>query len=67
MTQYREIMRMSAGTFSQRAISNALGVSRNTIARTLSRAKEAKLSWENIEREGMTEDQIASLLFPKAK
>ncbi len=67
MTQYREIMRMSAGTFSQRAISNALGVSRNTIARTLSRAKGAKLSWEDIEREGMTEDQIASILFPKAK
>lgn len=67
MTQYREIMRMGAGAFSQRAISNALGVSRNTVASTLARASERKLSWQDIEQGGLTEDQVASILFPKAK
>ncbi len=67
MTQYREIMRMGAGAFSQRAISNALGVSRNTVASTLARASERKLSWQDIEQGGLTEDQVATILFPKAK
>lgn len=67
MTQYREIMRMTAGMFSQRAISDALGVSRNTVATTLNRAREQQLSWEDVERQALTEDQLAAILFPKAQ
>ena len=67
MTKYREIMRMSAGAFSQRAIATALGVSRNTVSHTLKRAQGANLAWEDVERDALTENQLAGILFPKTE
>lgn len=67
MTHYREILRMQAGGFSQRKIAEALQLSRNTVAKTISRAREQSLNWPAIERQGLTEGQLAVQLFPQAQ
>ena len=67
MTKYREILRMSVGGFSQRVIAATLSVSRNTVAKTLKRAREQKLSWDHVEQQRLSEKQIADLLFPSKK
>ena len=65
MTQYREIIRMaSAGIFNQREIAQSLKLSRNTVARTLAKARTCNLTWARIEAEDLKEDQIGALLYP---
>ena len=65
MTQYREIIRMaSAGIFNQRETAQSLKLSRNTVARTLAKARTCNLTWARIEAEDLKEDQIGALLYP---
>jgi hypothetical protein len=67
MTKYREVLRMSAGGFSQRVIASTLSISRNTVASTLKRAREQNLDWEAVEQQRLSEKDIANLLFPDRK
>ena len=67
MTKYREVLRMSAGGFSQRVIASTLSMSRNTVASTLKRAREQNLDWEAVEQQRLSEKDIANLLFPDRK
>ena len=67
MTKYREILRMSAGGFSQRTIASTLSISRNTVTSTLKRAEKKKLDWQTVAQQRLSEKQIADLLFPPKK
>ena len=67
MTHYREILCMQAGGFSQRKIAEVLQLSRNTVAKTISCVREQSLNWLAIERQGLTEGQLAVQLFPQAQ
>lgn len=60
MTQYREIIRMAAaGIFNQREIAESLRLSRNTVSRTLKKAKESDLTWTRIDA-----DELNGYIYP---
>lgn len=63
MTNYREILRLHSRGISQRSIAESCGCSRNTVAKTLARAKEVGLKWPL--EDGMTDADLESRLFPK--
>ncbi len=65
MTKHREILRMANESFSQRQIASALRVSRNTVRNTLMTAKEQGLSWQVIQKQGLLESQVRTLLYPQ--
>ena len=68
MTQYREIIRMAAaGIFNQREIAESLRLSRNTVSRTLKKAKESDLTWTRIDADELNEDQVRAMLYPPTK
>ena len=68
MTQYREIIRMAAaGIFNQREIAESLKLSRNTVSRTLKKAKESDLTWTRIDADELNEDQVRAMLYPPTK
>lgn len=64
MTQYREILRLTAMGLSQRNILNSVGCSQKTVVKVQRRARELKLSWplDNT----MTDAVLEETLFPKA-
>lgn len=64
MTQYREILRMANESFSGRLIARTLSISRNTVSRTLKRSKEIGLTWPDVIKKSLEEDQVRALLFP---
>ena len=45
MTKYREILRLDSLEFSERNIALSCGISRNTVSKVLSIAKEKNISW----------------------
>ena len=63
MTKYREILRLSSLEFSERNIALSCSVSRNTVAKVLSAAKEVNISWPL--DESQTDKVLETLLFPK--
>lgn len=65
MTKYREILRLKSLGFSDRAIATNCHVSRNTVAKVLSKAKELNISWP-LENTNMTDADLENLMFPKS-
>ena len=64
MTQYREILRLTAMGLSQRSILNSVGCSQKTVVKVQRRARELKLSWPLAD--SMTDAVLEETLFPKA-
>ena len=66
MTKYREILRLFLSLHMKTAdIMRSCHVSPNTITKTKKRAAELGLSWPL--PEGMTEEKLADIMFPKKK
>ena len=59
--RYREILRLNSIGFSQRNIALSVPCSRNTVAKTLDRAKDLGISWPL--PNGMTDASLGKLLF----
>ena len=64
MTQYREILRLTAMGLSQRRILDSVGCSQKTVVKVQRRARELKLSWPL--DDAMTDAVLEETLFPKA-
>ena len=62
MTNYREILRLSAQGISQRAISKSCGCSRNTVARVLTQSQKNQVEW--IKARELTDGDLYELMFP---
>lgn len=65
MTNYKEILRLHYGGFSQRAIANSLTCSRDAVTRCLKRAKEKDLTFVSVET--MTNTEISRILYGERK
>ncbi len=63
MTQYREILRLTALGLSQRNIMQSIKVSQKTVVKVQRRARELKLSWPL--DESLTDAKLQELMFPK--
>lgn len=63
MTNYREILRLHNQGLSGRSIASTCECSRNTVALTLKRAREADISWPL--PDGLSEADLIKLLFPE--
>lgn len=63
MTNYREILRLHNHGISQRSIAKSLECSRNTVAGTLARAKEAGLEWPLLG--SLSDGELRQALFPE--
>lgn len=61
-THYQDILRMYSRGISQRSIAGTLHCSRNTVSNVIKKAQEIELAWPL--KDGLTEDHLASLLFP---
>jgi transposase len=64
MTQYREILRLTAMGLSQRNIMESVGCAQKTVVKVQRRARELKLSWPL--DDAMTDAVLEETLFPKA-
>ena len=64
MTQYREILRLTAMGLSQRSIMDSAGCAQKTVVKVQRRARELKLSWSLDDT--MTDAVLDEMLFPKA-
>lgn len=64
MTQYREILRLTAMGLSQRDILRSVKCSQKTVVKVQQRARELSLSWPL--DASMTEDVLKEKMFPKA-
>lgn len=64
MTQYREILRLTAMGLSQRSIMDSAGCAQKTVVKVQRRARELKLSWPL--DDAMTDAVLDEMLFPKA-
>ena len=62
MTNYREILRLNSLGFSNVAISNSLGCSRNTISEVLSLAEKHSMGWPV--PDALTNSDIEHLFYP---
>lgn len=65
MTNYKEILRLHYGGFSQRAIANSLACSRDAVSLCLKRAKEKDLTFSL--SESMTNTEIWKFLYEQRK
>lgn len=63
MTNYREILRLHNHGISQRSIAKSLECSRNTVASTLTRAKDAGLEWPL--PDPLSDGELRQALFPE--
>ena len=63
MTQYREILRLTALGLSQRNIMQSINVSQKTVVKVQRRAKELNLSWPL--DESLTDSELGKMMFPK--
>jgi hypothetical protein len=62
MTDYREILRLSAKGISQRSIARSCDCSRNTVSRVLVQAQQQHMEWNRIQ--SISDGEPYSLLFP---
>ena len=62
MTQYREILRLTALGLSQRNIMQSINVSQKTVVKVQRRAKELNLSWPL--DESLTDSELGKMMFP---
>lgn len=64
MRKIRDVLRLVSQGYSQRAVSNSLGVSRKSVAEYLIRATNAGLSWPI--DDGINDFELENMLFPNA-
>ena len=62
MVNHKEILRLKSLGLTHREITDATGCGRNTVTRTLARAREQKLSWQ--QAQSMLQQEVSQRLFP---
>lgn len=62
MVNHKEILRLKSLGLTHREITDATGCGRNTVTRTLARAREQKLSWP--QAQSMSQQEVSQRLFP---
>ena len=62
MVNHKEILRLKSLGLKHREIVDAAGCGRNTITRTLARAREQKLDWQ--QAQFMSQQEVSQRLFP---
>ena len=62
MVNHKEILRLKSLGLTHREIANATDCGRNTVTRTLARAREKQLSWQ--QAQSMTSQEVSQRLFP---
>lgn len=62
MVNHKEILRLKSLGLNHKEIAAACGCGRNTVTRTLARAKEQQLSWEQIK--SLSSQQVTERLYP---
>ena len=62
MVNHKEILRLKSLGLTHREITDATGCGRNTVTRTLARAREQKLSWQ--QAQSMSQQEVSQRLFP---
>ena len=63
MTNYKEILRLKSLGLTHVDIASACGCGRNTVTRTLSRAREQGITWDSAQ--AMTPEELRKKLFPE--
>ena len=64
MTNYREILRLKSLGLTHVDIASACGCGRNTVTRTLSRAREQGVTWDAAQ--ALTPEELRPKLFPES-
>lgn len=62
MVNHKEILRLKSLGLTNQEIAAASGCGRNTVTRTLARAREQRLSWE--QAQSMSRQEVSRQLFP---
>lgn len=62
MVNHKEILRLKSLGLTHREIVDAAGCGRNTVTRTLARAREQKLDWQ--QTQSMSQQEVSQRLFP---
>jgi IS30 family transposase len=62
MVNHKEILRLKSLGLTHRKIVDAAGCGRNTVTRTLARAREQKLDWQ--QAQSMSQQEVSRRLFP---
>ena len=62
MVNHKEILRLKSLGLTHREITDATSCGRNTVTRTLARAREQKLSWQ--QAQSMSQQEVSKRLFP---
>ncbi len=62
MVNHKEILRLKSLGLTHREIVDAAGCGRNTVTRTLARAREQKLDWQ--QAQSMSQQEVSQRLFP---
>ena len=65
MVNHKEILRLKNLGLAHQEIAASCGCGRNTVTRTLARAREQNLSWDMAK--GMSPQQVTAALFPSEK
>ena len=64
MTNHKEILRLKSLGLSNKEIAAACGCGRNTVTRTLQRAQEASVDWEQLR--ALPPEKVTEKLFPES-
>ena len=62
MVNHKEILRLKGLGLTHREIVDVAGCGRNTVTRTLARAREQKLDWQ--QAQSMSQQEVSQRLFP---
>ena len=62
MVNHKEILRLKKLGLTNREIADAAGCGRNTVTRTLARAREQQLGWQ--QAQSMSQQEVSQRLFP---
>ena len=62
MVNHKEILRLKHLGLTNREIADAAGCGRNTVTRTLARAREQQLGWQ--QAQSMSQQEVSQRLFP---
>ena len=62
MVNHKEILRLKSLGLTRQEIAASCGCGRNTVTRTLARAREQSLSWDVAQ--GLSSQQVTATLFP---
>ena len=62
MVNHKEILRLKSLGLTHREITDTTGCGRNTVTRTLARAREQQLGWQ--QEQPMSQQEVSQRLFP---